>query len=119
MDFRSPKPIGRDIDADYEALNLQGGYDHNFEVFCNPCAILSDPESGRTMSVVTDLPGVQFYSGNFLAHEPGKNGVVYTHRGGICLETQYYPDSVNHPEWAQPFVKAGERYHSETKYIFK
>ena len=118
MDFRSPKPIGRDIDADYEPLKLQSGYDHNFEVFCNPCAILSDPESGRTMSVVTDCPGVQLYTGNFLS-ETGKDGVVYGKRHGICLETQYYPDAVNHPEWAQPFVKAGEPYHSETKYIFK
>ena len=118
MDFRTPKPIGRDINQDYEALNFQGGYDHNFEVFCNPCAILSDPVSGRTMSVVTDCPGVQFYAGNYLNNEPGKDGVVYTRRSGICLETQYYPDAVNRPEWAQPFFKAGERYHSETRYIF-
>ena len=118
MDFRSPKLIGRDIDADYDALNLQAGYDHNFEVFCNPCAILTDPESGRTMSVVTDCPGVQLYTGNFLHGNAGKNGVIYPRRSGVCLETQYYPDAVNHPEWAQPFVKAGEVYHSETKYIF-
>jgi len=118
MDFRTPKPIGRDIDEDYEALNLQGGYDHNYEVFCNPCAILSDPVSGRTMSVETDCPGVQFYAGNFLGTDVGKNGVHYTKRSGICLETQYYPDAVNHPEWAQPVFKAGEHYHSETKYIF-
>ena len=50
MDFRSPKPIGRDIDMDYEPLKLQGGYDHNFEVFCNPCAYLQDPSSGRSMA---------------------------------------------------------------------
>ena len=119
MDFRNPKPIGRDIDADYDALNLQAGYDHNFEVFCDPCAILTDPESGRSMCVVTDCPGVQLYTGNFLNGAAGKNGAVYGRRSGICLETQYYPDAVNHPEWAQPFVKAGEPYHSETKYIFK
>ena len=119
MDFRTPKPIGRDINEDYEALKLQGGYDHNFEVFCNPCAVLQDPASGRTMSVVTDMPGIQFYAGNFLGADVGKNGVLYTKRSGICLETQYYPDAVNHPEWAQPIFKAGERYHSETKYIFK
>lgn len=119
MDFRTPKPIGRDINEDYEALKLQGGYDHNFEVFCNPCAVLQDPASGRTMSVVTDMPGIQFYAGNFLGADVGKNGVLYTKRSGICLETQYYPDAVNRPEWAQPIFKAGERYHSETKYIFK
>lgn len=118
FDFREPKPIGRDIGEDYDALKLQGGYDHNFEVFTAPGAILSDPESGRTMAVITDCPGVQFYSGNFLAGETGKDGVSYCYRGGICLETQFYPDSINHPEWPQPFKKAGERYHTETKYRF-
>ena len=118
MDFRTPKPIGRDINEDYDALNLQGGYDHNWEVFCNPCAILSDPVSGRTMAVYTDCPGVQFYAGNFLNNEPGKGGMVYPKRSAICLETQYYPDSIHHPEWPQPIVKAGEKYHSETVYRF-
>ena len=117
MDFRSPKPIGQDIEADYEPLNLQGGYDHNFEVFCNPCAVLSDPVSGRTMAVYTDLPGIQFYAGNFL-NETGKGGTVYGKRTGIALETQYYPDSIHHPEWAQPVTKAGETYHTETVYRF-
>ncbi len=118
MDFRVPKAIGQDIDADYDALNLQGGYDHNWEVFCNPCATLSDPGSGRVMSVYTDCPGVQFYAGNFLDNEPGKGGVSYPKRSAICLETQYYPDSVHHPEWPQPITKAGEAYHSETIYRF-
>ena len=118
FDFRTPKAIGRDIGQDYDALKLQGGYDHNFEVFADPCAILSDPESGRTMAVSTDCPGVQFYSGNFLEGETGKGGISYVHRSGICLETQFYPDSVNHPEWPQPFVKANTPYHSETKYKF-
>lgn len=118
FDFRVAKPIGRDINEIYDALMLQGGYDHNFEVYCNPCAILEDPESGRRMSVYTDCPGVQFYSGNFLKGETGKSGVSYCHRGGICLETQYYPDAINHPEWPQPITKAGEWYHSKTKYSF-
>ena len=118
MDFREPKPIGRDINMAYDALHLQGGYDHNFEVFTNPCAIVSDPESGRVMSVITDCCGLQFYSGNFLEGEIGKGGVSYIYRGGIALETQFYPDSVNHPEWKQPFTPAGERYHSETVYRF-
>ena len=119
MDFRTPKPIGRDLAESYDALQLQGGYDHNFEIFTDPGAILTDPVSGRTMAVSTDCPGVQFYSGNFLRGEVGKDGVSYCYRGGIALETQYYPDSVNHPEWPQPFYKAGQRYHSVTKYIFK
>ena len=117
MDFRTPKPISRDIGQDYEPLKLQGGYDHNWEVFCNPCAILQDPGSGRTMAVHTDCPGIQFYAGNFL-NEHGKGGVYYGKRTGIALETQFYPDAVNHPEWPQPFVKAGEKYHSETVYKF-
>lgn len=118
FDFRKPKPIGQDIGAEYDALILQNGYDHNFEVFTSPCAILCDPNSGRTMATVTDCCGVQLYTGNFLENEPGKGGVVYTFRGGVCLETQFYPDSVNHPEWLQPFFPAGQPYHSETRYIF-
>mgnify|MGYP002508761502 CR=1 FL=1 len=117
MDFRFPKPIGRDINDDYDALKLQNGYDHNFEAYTDPCAILSDPVSGRTMAVSTDCPGIQLYTGNFL-DEHGKNGIYYGKRSGVALETQFYPDSVNHPEWPQPFVKAGEPYHSETRYTF-
>lgn len=117
MDFRTPKPIGRDINADFEPLHLQGGFDHNWEVFTAPCAILEDPRSGRTMAVITDRPGIQFYAGNFL-NEDGKGGIHYGKRSGIALETQYYPDSLNHPEWPRPITAAGERYHSETIYKF-
>ena len=117
FDFRSPKPIGQDIGADYEPLHLQGGYDHNWEVFCSPCAYLEDPVSGRKMSVSTDCPGIQFYAGNFL-NEQGKGGVSYTKRTGIALETQFAPDSIHHPEWPQPITQAGEPYHSETVYRF-
>ena len=118
MDFRNPKPIGRDINAGYDALVLQNGYDHNFEVCSNPCAVLSDPVSGRCMTVVTDCPGIQFYSGNYLAGESGKDGVKYCFRGGICLETQYYPNALNHHNWKKPIVSAGAPYHSETKFVF-
>jgi aldose 1-epimerase len=117
MDFREPKPLGRDIGMDYEPLRLQGGYDHNFEVFCNPAAILTDPASGRSMAVYTDCPGVQLYTANFTDGR-GKDGVIYSPRCGVCLETQYYPDAVHHPQWPQPFVKAGQLYHSETTYRF-
>ena len=117
MDFRCPKAIGRDINTPYEPLELQGGYDHNWEVFCNPCAILRDPDSGREMAVSTDCPGIQFYAGNFL-NETGKGGTSYGFRQGVALETQFYPDSVHHPEWPQPFVKAGQHYRSETTYKF-
>lgn len=118
MDFRMPKAIGAQIGDDYDALRLQGGYDHNFEVYTDPCAILCDPVSGRTMAVSTDCPGVQMYSGNYLAGETGKDGVRYPRRSGICLETQYYPNSVNNPQWPQPITPAGERYRSTTQFIF-
>ncbi len=117
MDFRIPKPLGKDMGADYEPLHLQGGVDHNFEVFCNPCAILHDPVSGRSMAVSTDLPGIQVYTANF-TDDIGKGDIHYTPRCAVALETQYYPDSVNHSEWPQPFFRAGERYHSETCYRF-
>lgn len=117
FDFRQAKALGRDIGADYEPLHLQGGYDHNFVVNSNPCAVLTDPESGRTMTVSTDCPGVQVYTANFL-DVAGKNGVHYGKRTGVCLETQFAPNSVNHPEWPQPFTKAGDTYRSVTKFQF-
>ena len=117
MDFRTAKPIGRDICTNYDSLNLQGGYDHNWEVPRNPCAVLSDPESGRTMEVHTDCPGIQFYAGNFLSMR-GKGGVHYGRRSGVALETQFWPDALHHPDWAQPITKSGETYRSETIYRF-
>lgn len=117
MDFRSPKSIKRDIEMDYAPLHLQAGYDHNWEVFCNPSAILKDPVSGRSMTVHTDCPGIQLYTGNFL-NESGKNGIYYGKRSGVALETQYYPNALHHPEWPQPITKAGQQYHSETIFRF-
>ncbi len=117
MDFRRPKPVGQDLGADYEPLHLQSGIDHNFEVFCTPAVILTDPDSGRSLAITTDLPGIQVYSGNY-TDEIGKEGVRYGFRSGVALETQFYPDSVNHPEWKQPFVKAGEHFRTETQYCF-
>lgn len=117
MDFRLPKPLGRDIAAAYEPLQLQNGYDHTFEVFCNPCATLHDEGSGRTLSVYTDRPGVQLYTANF-TDEVGKGGQVYPPRSGVCLETQFFPDALHHPMWQQPIVRAGEKYRSETTFRF-
>ena len=113
MDFREGKPICQDIDL------CPGGYDLNFVVASNPAAILHDPTSGRTMTVSTDMPGIHFYSGNYLAGEIGKDDISYCRRGGMALETQYYPDAVHHPEWEQPFVKAGEHWHAETTFSFQ
>ena len=118
MDFRTPKPIGRDIEMPFLALELQLGYDHNYEIAGQPCAVLCDESSGRTMEVYTDRPGLQFYSGNYL-DKVGKGGIHYTRRGAVCLETQFFPDAVNKPVWKQPFVKAGEVAHSVTEYRFK
>ena len=117
MDFRSPKPIRAGLDIPYEPLRMQGGYDHNFVIRANPCAVLSDPGSGRTLTITTDCPGVQLYGGNFL-NCTGKEGVAYGKFGGVALETQFFPDAVNKPQWKQPFVKAGTPYHSETVYRF-
>ena len=117
MDFKLPKALGQDVNADYTQLSLMAGYDHCYQVSRSHCATLSDPISGRTMQVVTDCPGVQVYTANELGIT-GKAGVYYPDRSAVCLETQYYPDAVHHPQWLQPVVKAGEKYLSETKYIF-
>ena len=119
FDFRRAKPIGRDINEDYDQLHLQGGYDHNFVVDGVPCAILESPDSRRTMVVFTDCPGVQFYAGNYIVDEIGKGGIHYTKRTGICLETQFYPDALHNPDWPQPVTRAGDAYHSETIYKFE
>ena len=118
MDFRVPKPVGRDLDLSNPLIAGQDGYDHDWEAFCNPCAILSDPDSGRTMSVYTDCPAIHMYDGGCLADELGKDGAVYSARSGVALETQYYPDALNKPHWAQPVTKAGQRYHSVTEFHF-
>ncbi len=117
MDFRKPKALGRDIGEDYEPLHLQNGYDHNFEVFCNPCATLSDPHGGRSMAVYTDCPGLQVYTANFTRGD-GKNGAHYEPRCAVCLETQFYPDAIHNQQWKQPVTKAGEKYKSKTTYRF-
>ena len=118
MDFRLAKPIGQDIAEGVSKGYFAKGYDHNFEVFTQPCAILRDPDSGRTLSIVTDCPGILIYSGNYVDEPSAKDGMTYPDFSGIAMETQFYPDAVNRPEWKQPFTKANTPYHSETKYIF-
>ena len=122
MDFRVRKKIGRDIDADFEAIGFGGGYDHNWCLnnqgkFAKVAEMWSQ-ESGITMEVYTDLPGVQIYAGNFLDQEVGKNGVVYRKRQGICFETQHYPDAINHENFPSPILRAGEIYQTRTVYRF-
>ena len=124
MDFTEMKPIGRDIGEDFEALILGKGYDHNW-VLDHPAGELSlaakayDPASGRVMETYTDLPGIQFYTANFLNGElPGKGGAKYGPRHAFCFETQYYPDAVHKPQFPSPVLKAGEEYHTVTVYRF-
>ncbi len=121
MDFREYKAIGRDIEEDYEALNFGQGYDHNWVLKgsgLRPVANLRSLETGIAMEVSTDLPGMQFYVGNFLEREEGKGGAGYLRRHGACFETQYFPDAVHKEHFEGPVVKAGETYDTTTVYRF-
>ena len=105
MDFRTAKPVGRDIEADFEQLRMGSGYDHNWVLNAprslgRPAATLCSPLTGIELDVFTDAPGVQVYTGNFLDGVVGKGGVSYPRRSAICLETQQYPDSPNH-QWPE------------------
>lgn len=122
MDFRVKKEVGRDIDAPYEALVFGNGYDHNWCLKNNgkftKIAELTGDESGLSMDVYTDLPGVQIYTANFIVEEPGKLGAVYHRRQGICFETQYYPDAIHHPNFPSPVFRAGQVFRSATEFKF-
>lgn len=123
FDFRNFRTIGDKIDCNCEQLNFTGGYDHNFCIngydkkSINKAAEVIDETSGRKMEVFTDLPGVQFYAGNFLKGIIGKNKLPMNKRTGFCLETQYYPDSPNKPDFPNCVFDAGEEYKTTT--IFK
>ncbi|MFR8032800.1 MAG: aldose epimerase family protein [Lachnospiraceae bacterium] len=124
MDFRVMKRISDEIDSDYEATRLGNGYDHNWILNggrneFRKVAVLSDERSGMDMEVHTDLPGIQFYTGNFLDGTlKGKGGCIYEKRAGVCFETQYYPDSVHHANFPSPVLKAGEEYDTTTVFRF-
>lgn len=125
FDFRTAKPIGQDIDMENEQLTFGGGYDHNWVVDQNAdgewrhILTLSDPESGRMMTIHSDEPGLQFYSGNFLdGSNVGKGGVVYNYRYGMCLETQHFPDSPNQPDFPNTILQPGEVYKTRTVHTF-
>ena len=122
LDFTAEKPIGRDIAAADEQLQNVGGYDHNFVL--DPAeglrlaARLVGDQSGVVMETWTEKPGVQLYSGNFLETGSGKGGPGYRPRQGVCLETQFFPDSPNHPEWGDILLRPGRRYDYTTEYRF-
>lgn len=117
MDFRKAKPLCRDIDTGYCQTKIPLGYDSTYLVEQPLCARLTDPDSGRSMEVYTDMPGVHLYSGNYL-NISGKDGVFYRDRTGICLETQFYPDAIHHCDWPQPVCKAGRSWESQTRFVF-
>lgn len=125
FDFTRPAEIGARIDRDDDQLKLGRGYDHNFVLNAGkspapvPAAIAYEPKSGRVLEIATTEPGIQFYSGNFLDGSiKGKQGKVYKHRYGFCLETQHFPDSPNHPDFPSTVLKAGETYRTTTVYSF-
>jgi aldose 1-epimerase len=122
FDFRKAVAVGVRINADDEQLHLGHGYDHNW-VLDNDggklaeAAEVYDPGSGRVLKVLTDQPGIQFYSGNFLDGSiKGKGGKPEQFRSALCLETQHFPDSPNHPDFPTTELKPGERYHTVTVY---
>lgn len=122
FDFRKSAAIGERINSDNEQLKFGKGYDHNWvldrsgETLAEAAEVL-DSGSGRVLQVWTTQPGVQFYSGNFLDGTiTGKNGNVYGLRSGLCLETQHFPDSPNHPKFPSTVLQKGKRFHSVTEF---
>ena len=123
MDFTKGRVVGDDIDDDVEQLLLTSGYDNNFVIddydgSLKHIATVTDEAAGRKMDVYTDLPGVQFYAGNCIADQTGKNGAKYGVRSGLCLETQFFPDSINRPEFPSCVFGPGKDYSSKTIYKF-
>ena len=123
LDFTETHVIGERIGSKHEQIVFAGGYDHNFcpdgEGFRH-MATLCAAKSGRTMEVYSDLPGIQFYSGNFLDGTApyGKGGRPIAKRDGLCLETQFYPNAMRFDNFEKPILKKGERYHHVTVYKF-
>lgn len=124
LDFTKEKAIGRDIEKKvYKQMKICGGYDHNWVVDdwngkVKLIACARDTKSGRTMEVYTDLPGVQFYSGNFIGFNIGKEGFRNGKRKGFCLETQYFPNSAAEKNFVQPLFGPDKDYDSTTIYKF-
>lgn len=118
FDFNEPKAIGDDIEEDFEQLLIAGGYDHNYCLNDYNAATVYSPSTGICMDVFTDCCGMQFYTGNFLEGQTGKS--TYEANSGFCLETQYYPNAINiaNEEVEKPILRAGEKFHSRTEYVF-
>ncbi len=123
MDFREPGEIGAGLQADFQSLRLAGGYDHNYclrngGLLCR-AARLQAPDDSVSMTVFTDRPGLQVYTGNFLAGEKGKNGVSYHKNAGICFESQAYPNACGSENFPTSIQKADREFHSRTVYQFE
>ena len=128
MDFRTPHAVGDSINSQYDQVQNATGYDHNYCLNTagddtQVCASLYSPKTGIFMEMFTNEPGVQVYSGNFQgvgkdADIIRKHGLKYPKHVSVCLESQKYPDSPNHPEWASPVLKPGEKYFSHAAYKF-
>ena len=121
MDLRTLTPFLSLEKSDFPPLVYGVGFDHNFVLAHEngePDAVVIETSTGRKMEMYTDLPGVQFYTGNWLEGEIGKGGKAHKQYGGFCLETQFYPNSCNIPSFPNAILRAGEEYHSVTTYKF-
>lgn len=121
FDFRVPKPIGQDIDADFEQIEMFGGYDHNFAINGRGyrlAAIAKCIENGISMEVYTDKPAMQLYTSNGLPEGRYKNGAKYGVHQAFCLETQYFPNAMAHSHYPSPILKKDEEYIFTTEYRF-
>lgn len=124
FDFRKPKTVGQDIDADNEQIKNGAGYDHCFvlnkkeESELSFAAKITEPVSGRTMEVFTTEPGVQVYTDNWADGYKGQHGATFPRRSAICFEAQHFPDSPNHPYFPSVVLKPGEQYTQKTVYKF-
>ena len=118
FDFRQEKEIGAEIDADDEQLKLVNGYDINYVLSGEKAAVVTGDQSGIVMTVRTDMPGMQFYTANWLSERPGKNGGTLSPRDAVCFETQLFPNAMNCYGFPSPILRAGQHLHSETSYEF-
>lgn len=115
FDFTSEKEIGKDFFTDNEILKTCGGFDINYCIEDELCAVLSGNDI--KMEVYTDKPGVQLYTSNYV-DDKGKNGCYYGKHSAVCLETQFYPNAINNPEFPSPILRKGEIYSFKTIYKF-
>lgn len=122
FDFEVPKIIGKEIESDCEQLRLAQGYDHNFVLNYQNIGIRkiaeASSESGITMEVYSDQPGLQFYTGNTMKQTVGKGSTVYQKRGGFCMEPHFYPNSINIKHFPSPIFDKGMEFKTTTIYQF-